>query len=202
MDIKKIYKKHQNKKMIKMIEPYVSLNHDSIYADSFCVDLRHPQGNRKYLIIGSNCVIDGTFVFETNTGEIRIGNRCHIGSSTFISKSSITIGDDVTIAWGCCLYDHNSHSVNWDERKNDTSEEYKDYIATGDPILNKDWSHVKTKPIVVKDKAWIGMNAIILKGVTIGEGAVVGAGSVVTKDVADWTVVAGNPAQVVKKLKG
>ncbi|MCB0501084.1 MAG: hypothetical protein KDD32_00210 [Bacteroidetes bacterium] len=53
---------------------------------------------------------------------------------------------------------------------------------------------------MIKDKAWIGFNVIILKGVTIGEGAVVGAGSVVTKDVPDYTIVVGNPAKLIKKL--
>ena len=69
-----------------------------------------------------------------------------------------------------------------------------------DEIYNKNWSVVNTKPITIKDKVWIGMNVIILKGVTIGEGAVIGAGSVVTQDVPAWSVVAGNPAKVVKRI--
>ena len=74
-------------------------------------------------------------------------------------------------------------------------------IRNGDNfILHKDWSNVNSAPITICDDAWIGMNCIILKGVTIGEGAIVGAGSVVTKDVPAWTVVAGNPARVVKKI--
>ena len=68
-------------------------------------------------------------------------------------------------------------------------------------IQNKDWSVVNSNPIKICDDVWIGMNVIILKGVTVGEGAIVGAGSVVTKDVPAWTVVAGNPARVVKVLK-
>ena len=55
--------------------------------------------------------------------------------------------------------------------------------------------------ITIKDKAWIGFDCIVLKGVTIGEGAVVAAGSVVTKDVPDYAVVAGNPAVIVKYAK-
>jgi maltose O-acetyltransferase len=54
--------------------------------------------------------------------------------------------------------------------------------------------------VIINDKAWIGFNAILLKGVVIGEGAVVAAGSVVTKDVEPWTMVAGNPARVIKRL--
>ncbi len=64
--------------------------------------------------------------------------------------------------------------------------------------LYKDWSNVKSSPITIKDKAWIGFNSIILKGVTIGEGAVVAAGSVVTQDVPDYAVVGGNPAKIIK----
>jgi acetyltransferase-like isoleucine patch superfamily enzyme len=64
----------------------------------------------------------------------------------------------------------------------------------------KDWSHVKTGKITIKDKAWIGFNCIILKGVTIGEGAVIAAGSVVLKDIPDWTVAGGNPAQVIREI--
>ena len=54
-------------------------------------------------------------------------------------------------------------------------------------------------PIIIKDNVWIGMSAIILKGVTVGEGAIVAAGSVVTKDVPPHTIVAGVPARVIKK---
>lgn len=57
------------------------------------------------------------------------------------------------------------------------------------------------RPVQIRDDAWIGAKAIILKGVTIGEGAVVAAGAVVTKDVAPYTVVAGNPARVIRELE-
>ena len=57
----------------------------------------------------------------------------------------------------------------------------------------------QTKPIIIGDHVWVGKNAIILKGVTIGEGAVVAAGSVVVKDVPSKTLVAGNPAKVIKE---
>ncbi len=195
-----LLKKIRRKRKIKKYGNYMSLSKNTIYNDSFSIDLRHPKKNSIYLEIGNNCIINGSFVFETETGKVCIGERCHIGNSTFISKSKIEIGNDVTIAWGCTIYDHDSHSIYWDERKNDTVQEYKDTLQFNDEIYNKNWSVVNTKPITIKDKVWIGMNVIILKGVTVGEGAVIGAGSVVTQDVPAWSVVAGNPAKVVKRI--
>ncbi|WP_420360969.1 acyltransferase [Companilactobacillus halodurans] len=60
---------------------------------------------------------------------------------------------------------------------------------------------LKTAPITIKEGAWIGAKAVLLPGVTIGKHAIVGAGSVVTKDVTEYTVVGGNPAKVIKTLK-
>ena len=68
-------------------------------------------------------------------------------------------------------------------------------------VPSKNWNVVKKSPVIIEDKVWIGTRSIILKGVTVGEGAIVGAGSVVTKDVQPWTVVAGNPAQKIKELR-
>ena len=195
--LKKFIKKQKNKK----IQKYYDCCEDTHTGNGFTLDLRHPVQGKKYLSIGHNCLIDGQFIFEKESGFISVGDRVHIGGSKFISINEIQIGDDVTIAWGCTIYDHNSHSVEWEERKHDTIREYESIKCSGDPIKNKDWDVVKSQPIRICDKAWIGMNVIILKGVTVGEGAVVAAGSVVTKDVPAWTVVGGNPAQVIKKLR-
>jgi acetyltransferase-like isoleucine patch superfamily enzyme len=59
---------------------------------------------------------------------------------------------------------------------------------------------IKTKPVIIEDDVWIGMGAVILKGVRIGKGSVVAAGAIVTKDVPPNSIVAGNPAQVVKQI--
>ena len=152
------------------------------------------------LVIGDNCIVSGTFIFESTEGSITIGNHSFIGGSTFISRSSIIIGDNVTIAWGGCIYDHDSHSLDFMDRRKDIDDQLNDIRNGRSAVYNKDWSNVNSKPIVIKDDAWIGMNVIILKGVTIGRGAIVGAGSVVAKDVPDWCVAVGNPARVVKKL--
>lgn len=188
------------KRRKKIIDPFVELNDDSYYGNSFRVDLRNPKEGNIYLKVGKHCVLDGLFIFETQGGKIEVGNRVHIGGSTLISINEIKIEDDVTIAWDCLIYDHNSHPVNWQERQLDTEREYQCYVNHKPIIADKDWSNVKSAPIHICSKAWIGTGVIILKGVTIGEGAVVGAGSVVTKDVPAWTMVAGNPAQVMRRI--
>lgn len=157
--------------------------------------------DKKYLSIGSDSIVAGSFIFESESGYVSIGNYSYIGGGTFISRSSIEVGDNVTIAWGCTFYDHDSHSLDYMKRRKDVSDELNDIRNGCNFIANKDWSEVKSKPIKICNDAWIGMNVIILKGVTIGEGAIVGAGSVVTKDVPAWTMAAGNPAKVVKNLK-
>jgi acetyltransferase-like isoleucine patch superfamily enzyme len=166
------------------------------------IDFRTSIEDRVYVQIGENCLINAIFTFETPTGKIKIGNNVHLGNVHFICRSEIIIGDDVTMAWGITIYDHDSHSIYWEHRKNDNKQCYDDFLnCEGNNIVNKDWTHVVSKPICIKSKAWIGFNVTILKGVTIGEGAIIGAHSVVTKDVPDWTIVGGNPATQIKTLE-
>ncbi|PXY42080.1 acyltransferase [Flavobacterium cheongpyeongense] len=163
------------------------------------ISLRNPIKNKKYILIGENCHITGNFIFEIQDGKITIGDRTFIGGGTFICIDEIEIGNDVMFSWGCTVADNNSHSNIWSERKDDVLD-WKKGLDENKIGAYKDWTNVKKAKITIKDKAWIGFNSIILKGVTIGEGAIVGAGSVVTKDVQDWTIVAGNPARMVKEI--
>lgn len=157
--------------------------------------------NRVYLSIGANSIVAGNFVFESEEGKISIGSHSYIGGGTYISRSSIEIGDNVTIAWGGTVYDHDSHSLDHIMRRKDIDKELECVRSGKNMIQTKEWNCVKSAPIKICNDAWIGMFVTILKGVTIGEGAVVGACSVVTKDVPAWTVVAGNPAKLVNTLK-
>lgn len=196
-----LYKKLRRYRMLKRVAPYVSLAKDSYYGNGFFIDIRFPEKGHINLETGKNCIIEGSYIFEKReAGFIKIGDRCHIGGSTFISINEIRIDDDVTIAWDCLFYDHNSHSIKWEERQFDTERELSDVKAGCNIIANKNWNVVKTAPIHICSKAWIGVGAKIMKGVTVGEGAVVGAGSVVVKDVEPWTVVRGNPAAIIRKL--
>ena len=187
------------KRQFKQNAAYMNIDESVVMQATF--HLRQDiMGEHTRLTIAKDCIIGGIFIFESSKGQVIIGEHTYIGGSTFISRSSITIGSNVTIAWGSTFYDHDSHSLAFMERRKDISDELDDIRNGRNFIAHKNWDVVNSKPIKICDDAWIGMNCIILKGVTIGEGAIVGAGSVVTKDVPAWTVVAGNPAKVVKTL--
>jgi acetyltransferase-like isoleucine patch superfamily enzyme len=127
------------------------------------------------LSIGSGCFVRDKIVFERENARVSIGDRTFLGNGLIAVAESVEIGSDVMFAWDVTVVDHNSHSIRFAERKGDTERWLQG---------RKDWSTVK----------------MILKGVTVGEGAVVAAGAVVTKSVPPWTVVAGNPARVIRQL--
>jgi galactoside O-acetyltransferase len=135
-------------------------------------------------------------VYFYKKGQLKVGALSYIGPETGLHiTDSIVIGENVLIASSCTLIDSDMHSLIFDERKDDI------LLDINNNLNKKKWDDIKCAPIIIEDKAWIGLGSIILKGVTIGEGSIVGAGSVVTKNVPPWVIVAGNPARIVKKLK-
>jgi acetyltransferase-like isoleucine patch superfamily enzyme len=142
------------------------------------------------LVVERDSQVDGVIICEREQVLIKIGKRTFM-NGTIIAAQEVNIGDDVLISWGVTIVDHNSHSVAFSERARDV----QDWR-----LGKKDWSNVKIAPVNISDKTWIGFNAIILKGVSIGEGAIIGAGSVVTKDVPAWTIAAGNPARIIRAI--
>jgi acetyltransferase-like isoleucine patch superfamily enzyme/SAM-dependent methyltransferase len=152
--------------------------------------------------LGSNSVVSCYIVLEREVGSVRIGNDTFIGGSSLVCANEIVIGDRVLISWGCTIIDHDSHSLDYRHRRMDQQRWREGLLRGGlrEASRLKDWSTVPSAPIRVLDDAWVGMNATILKGVTIGNRSVVAAGSMVTKDVPDDAVVAGNPARVIRHL--
>ena len=121
----------------------------------------------------------GTFV-EVQKGA-KIGRRCKISSHTFICEG-VTLEDEVFVG-------HNVTFIN-DLMPRSTN-------GQGQLQTEQDWS---CEPTLVRRGASIGSSATLLCGITVGEFAVIGAGSVVTRDIPPYTVVAGNPAKVLRKL--
>ena len=173
-------------------------NPESTRIEGLNLSVRKPI-KKFYVQIGENSCVQGNFIIESEKGLIKIGDRTFIGGGMFICTKEIEIGNDVMFSWGCTVADNNSHSTNWNERRNDVMQ-WKRGLDENKIGEFKNWEKVKEAKVTIKDKAWIGFNSIILKGVTIGEGAIVGAGSVVTKDVPDWTIVGGNPAKIIRTI--
>lgn len=163
-----------------------------IGRSSFLIPMRVGLFSGSRLTIGDKSMVYSSLKTNSDSSAITIGNRCFIGSSLIDCFDSINIHDDVLVSSNCFICDHDGHSTTFDYRKNDVEDLWNN---------KKDWSQVKKSNIEIESGAWIGRNAVILKGVTIGQESIVAAGSVVTKDVPKFTVVAGNPAKVIKKLK-
>ena len=114
--------------------------------------------------------------------EIVMGEECGFTGATIVAASRITMGDRVQVGGNAQVVDTDFHPLTPEGRA-------------------ADFNAGSTRPIVIEDDVFIGMNALILKGVTLGTGCVVGAGSVVSRDVPPRTIVAGNPAKVVRELR-
>ena len=115
----------------------------------------------------------------------KVGNGCFVGDYVRIDTSHpdmITIEDNVSIASGSRLLCH--------------QRDFSDYCV-GDDYMKLGYV---VKPIVLKKGCLVGMESFVMPGVTIGEGAIVGAGSLVTKNIPAWTIAAGRPAKVLKQI--
>lgn len=115
----------------------------------------------------------------------KVGNGCFIGDYVHIDTGHadmITVEDNVSIASGSRLLCH--------------QRDFSNYFI-GDDYMQLGYS---IKPIVLKKGCLIGMESFIMPGVTVGEGAIVGAGSMVTKDIPAWTIAVGRPARVIKEI--
>jgi acetyltransferase-like isoleucine patch superfamily enzyme len=163
----------------KTVHPSTLINYARVRAKRGCA-----------LSIGESCQIDGSIIFERENASVIIGKRVFMNGN-IISAEKVTIGSDVLISWGVTIVDHNSHSLSFSRRASDV-------VLWRDQ--KKDWSPVKIAPVSISDKAWVGFNSIILCGVMVGEGAVIGAGSVVTKDIPPWSIAAGNPAKIIREI--
>ena len=122
-----------------------------------------------------------TIVISSNA-KLTICNSVGISGVSIVCNKEITIEDNVLIGSGCCIYDTDFHSVEYEKR------------------VNGEDTGAKEKPVHIKEGAFIGARTIVLKGVTIGTHSVIGAGSVVTRSVPDNELWAGNPAVFKRKI--
>lgn len=126
-----------------------------------------------------------TYFQVNNNAQLTIGNNCGISNTAITCEEKVTIEDNVMIGSGCHIYDTDFHPLEYDER-------VKGYYK-GCPT--------KRKPVRICEGAFVGAGCYILKGVTVGKHSIVGAGSVVVKDIPDEEIWAGNPARFIRKTK-
>ena len=144
--------------------------------------------------IGKHCTI-GCLLQALYGGKISIGDNTYIGPNTIIqSKESVNIGNNVIIANNVLIVDNNNHPTDPSMRLKMSGCE--DFLH--DELWS--WKYADSAPIIIEDNVWIGRDSRIMKGVRVGEGSIVALGAIVTKDVPPYTIVAGNPARVVKHL--
>ncbi len=164
------------------------------------LDIRVNPQDRTYVTIGDDSQVSGHFVFERGLGTMSIGDRSSVGyGCQFIcaQPDGIHIGSNVMLSWNVTLMDNDAHSLDPDVRANDAFDWLQGVKAERQGCL-KDWSNVAMAPIRVEDNAWIGFGAVLLKGVTVGRGAVIGSRSVVSRSVAPFNIAAGNPARFIR----
>ena len=157
--------------------------------------IKHQQ--KGCLLVGKNFTCNNSFssnsvgVFQpclfnvsTPNSSIVIGNNVGISGSTINASTSVFIGDNTIIGSGCLISDTDSHPV----------------LAALRRLPNGGSEYTNKKPIKIGKNVFIGARCVVMKGVTIGDGAVIGAGSIVTKSIPGNCIAAGNPAKIIKEL--
>lgn len=154
------------------------LKHHRGSHSKICRTVRNDLMPFREFSIGENSTVEDFATLNNGVGALFIGSNTRIGIGSVLI-GPVTIGNDVRLAQNVVCSGLN-HS-------------YQD-IST--PIWRQ---AVTTSPITVGDETWIGSNAVIVAGVSIGKHCVIAAGSVITKSIPDYTVAAGNPAQIIKQ---
>lgn len=171
-----------------------------LYKNRFAIKSNYRVwGKIRFLLLGSGSITIGkefhcvsnrkrsvftlftpTHITIIGNGKIVLGDHVGLNGTTIASRAQITIGDNTMIGPNTVIIDHDGH-VAW-------------------PLEDRWIKQGPIKEIVIENDVWIGMNCMILKGVTIGSGAIIAAGSVVVGNVESNSVYAGNPAKKIKSL--
>ena len=141
------------------------------------------KGNNNTLYIGDDCVINNTSIILDNEGaEIKIGNKTSVAKAQIVSLEpyNIEIGEDCMLSYDIEIRNTDSHKI---------------YDKSTNKRINEGNS------VKIGNHVWLGMRAVILKGVNIDDNSIVAGGSIVTKDVMSNTIVSGNPAKQIKENK-
>jgi acetyltransferase-like isoleucine patch superfamily enzyme len=145
------------------------------------------------LVMGADCTMDGVHFDLGENGRMTVGDYCYFTNAVLLCEMEIRVGNYVVIGWNTTVTDTDFHPLAPAER-------IADAIACSPLGQGRPRPEVLKKPVIIEDNVWIGPNATILKGVRIGAGAFIEAGSLVTRDVPPRARVLGNPAQVIGEI--
>jgi len=145
---------------------------------------------RNALTIGSHCMMDGAHFDLGLKARMVIGDYCYFTNAVLLCELEVVIGNYVVIGWNTTVADSDFHPIAPAER-------IADAIACSPLGRGSARPEAIKLPVTLEDNVWVGPNATILKGVRIGSGSFIEAGSVVTRDVAPRSRMMGNPAQMI-----
>lgn len=161
---------------------------------------RAPRG---VIRIGNNCKFISVFSANSHGvsrpcflsaisvgSEIHIGNDCGLSGTIITASQKVVLGDRVQCGANTLITDNDAHSLDASVRR-----------AEMERRLPPGVEHTISKPVIIRDDVWLGMGVTVLKGVEIGERAVIGAGSLVTKSIPPDSLAVGTPAKVIKRLR-
>jgi acetyltransferase-like isoleucine patch superfamily enzyme len=167
----------------------VRLGLNTILTDDLAFKRFHSQAPEA-LVIGSHCTMDGVHFDLGERAHMVIGDYCYFTNAVLLCELEVRIGSYVVIGWNTTISDTDFHPLAPAER-------IADAVACSPLGQSRPRPPILKKAVVIEDDVWIGPNATILKGVRIGAGAWVEAGSLVTRDVPPGSRILGNPAQVI-----
>ena len=157
---------------------------------------RHLRNKKSGAVVFGNyvsCYAGCSFSIGEN-GQCTVGDFTLLNGALIMAEEKIEIGSHCLISWNIGIADSDFHPLEPAQRLID-AQALAPFFKDRPPRPK-----LKTAPVKIGDNVWIGMGAVILKGVTIGDNSVVAAGAIVTKSIPPNTIVAGNPAEVVKKF--
>jgi acetyltransferase-like isoleucine patch superfamily enzyme len=167
----------------------------AVFGNSVSFDFRSEvnnlSNNPEMIKIGDGTRIDGILMVWKKQGEIIIGRNTYIGLGSRVwSAKKITIGNNVQLAHNVNIFDSNIHSL-------DPSIRLIEYLNHYENVN----SDLKEQEVIIEDNVWLGTNVVILKGVSVGKNSIVGAGTIITKDIPPNCIVAGNPPKIIRTIE-
>ena len=145
------------------------------------------------LLIGAHCTMDGVHFALGNKGRVVIGDYCYFTNAVLLCELELRFGNYVVIGWNATIADTDFHPLAPAER-------IADAIACSPLGEGRPRPEIPCRPVIIEDDVWVGPNATILKGVRVGAGSWIEAGSLVTRDVPPRSRVLGNPAQIIGQV--